>query len=231
MHLIDANKGHLLVDLNNLNWLDRQRMRLYARSINNKGAPLENCWGFIDGTARPICRPAINQEEYFSGHKRHHCVKYQSVICPDGIIVSLLGPYVGRRHDAGILRESNLYAQLQHCAVFNEEEKYALYGDPAYPIRELLLYPYPGRRLILVQQNFNTNMSAVRQAVEWGFGKILAEFAFLDFRKNQKILLQEVGAMYKTATLLVNCHTCLYGSQTSTYFELQPPNLEEYLGL
>jgi hypothetical protein len=24
--------------------------------------------------AGTICRPSINQEEYFSGHKRHHCV-------------------------------------------------------------------------------------------------------------------------------------------------------------
>lgn len=180
MNFIYEQKSHLLFDLNNLNWLDRNRMRYYARAVRNKGAALMNCWGFIDGTARPICRPSIDQENYFSGHKRHHCLKYQSVLCPDGIVASLIGPFPGRRHDAGILRDSNLYTQLEECARFDNDEKYVLYGDPAYPVMELLLCPYSGRRLTDEQQLFNTSMSSVRQAVEWGFGKIISEFAFLD---------------------------------------------------
>jgi hypothetical protein len=78
-----------------------------------------------------------DQEEYFSVHKRHHCVKYQSVLCPDGIIASLVGPYLGRRHDVRIFRKSNLYNQLEQRARFGVNEKYVLYGDPAYPIQEL----------------------------------------------------------------------------------------------
>lgn len=74
-------------------------------------------------------------------------------------------------------------------------------------------------------------MSALRQSVEWGFGKVINEFAFLDFKKNQKLLLQDVGTMYRTAVILTNCHTCLYGSQTAQYFEVNPPLLENYLGL
>ncbi|KAF0696435.1 DDE Tnp4 domain-containing protein [Aphis craccivora] len=74
-------------------------------------------------------------------------------------------------------------------------------------------------------------MSSVRQAVEWGFGKILTEFAFLDLKKNQKIHLQEVGKMYKVGVLSTNCHTCLYGSQGSNYFNILPPTLEQYLNL
>lgn len=231
MNIVITNKGHLLNNLVNINFLNQERLRNYAISVANKGAPLVNCWGFIDGTCRAVCRPKRDQEEYFSGHKRHHCVKYQSVLCPDGIVVSLKGPYTGRRHDAGILRESNLYEELEQVASFNDNEKYCLYGDCAYPIRELLLCPFPaGRGLTPEQQLFNASMSRVRQAVEWGFGKIAAEFAFVDFKKNQKILLQNIGNMYKTAAILSNCHTCLYGCQTSTYFETNPPNLDEYLG-
>lgn len=197
--------------------------------MTSKGAPVINCWGFIDGTARPICRPSINQMEYYSGHKRQHCVKYQSVLAPDGLIVSLKGAYPGRRHDAGIFRESNIYNQLEQCATFENEEKYALYGDCAYPIRELLLCPYSSRNLTPLQQNFNTCMSPLRQAVEWGFGKIVSEFAFLDFKKNNKLLLQDISTMYTIAAILTNCHTCLYGSQTAQYFNTEPPSLNEYL--
>lgn len=71
-------------------------------------------------------------------------------------------------------------------------------------------------------------MSAVRQVVEWGFGKTVALLAFLDFKKSQKIILQNVPQMYKVGTILTNCHTCLYGSQISMYFGLRPPSLQEY---
>jgi hypothetical protein len=52
-------------------------------------------------------------------------------------------------------------------------------------------------------------MKVLRIAVEWGFQKVASQFAFVDFKKNQKLLLQEVETMYKIAVLLTNCHTCL----------------------
>ncbi|XP_075543000.1 uncharacterized protein LOC142576660 [Dermacentor variabilis] len=55
---------------------------------------LQNCWGFIDGTARAICRPSRDQKLFFSGHKRFHALKYQAIMCPNGIICQLNGPYV-----------------------------------------------------------------------------------------------------------------------------------------
>lgn len=55
------------------------------------------------------------------------------------------------------------------------------------------------------------------------FGKIVQYFAYLDFKKNQKILLQPIGKYCLVGALLTNCHTCLYGSITSTFFDLQPP--------
>ena len=38
--------------LHNLNqaWLSSQNLQMYADAIHNKGAALDNCWGFIDGT-------------------------------------------------------------------------------------------------------------------------------------------------------------------------------------
>ncbi|KAF5269779.1 hypothetical protein FQA39_LY08560 [Lamprigera yunnana] len=102
-------KGNLLDDLDNLTWLNRDKMRVYAegvrvclmifvgingnglqtdeliqrcykynctdngigisitrrtysllKAIHNKGGAIDNCWDFIDGTARGICRPSIN---------------------------------------------------------------------------------------------------------------------------------------------------------------------------
>ncbi|KAJ8963680.1 hypothetical protein NQ314_005474 [Rhamnusium bicolor] len=121
---------------------------------------------------------------------------------------SLKGGFPGRRHDAGIFKESGLYEELEIKTVFNDNKKYTLYGDQVYGVMELLSFPYHGRPEDLpdYQQRFNTSMRTLRVAVEWGFQKVISEFAFVDFRKNQEILLQDVEALYKTAVLLTNCH-------------------------
>lgn len=127
-----------------------------------------------------------------------------------------------------MFRESGLYAQLEDLV---GEHSFVLYGDPAYPLRDLLMKPYSTSRTTPEQVAFNYAMSSVRQAVEWGFGKLVGNFAFLDFKKNQKMLLQDLRSMYRAAVILINCHTCLYGSQTGTQFNVQPPTLEEYLAM
>lgn len=104
------------------------------------------------------------------------------------MITSLKGAFLGRRHDAGIFRDSNLYRELQEVAVFPNDQTFVLYGDHAYPILDLLLCPFPNRAgLPNYQQHFNESMSAVRIAVEWGFQKLLSQFAFVDFKKKSKV--------------------------------------------
>lgn len=87
-------------------------VKFYSNAVATKRAPLQNCWAFIDATARLICRPMINQEEYYSGHKRQHCLKYYALLYQDRLIVNLHGAIPRRRHDAIIVRGSNLYKQL-----------------------------------------------------------------------------------------------------------------------
>ena len=78
------------------------------------------------------------------------------------------------------------------------------------------------------QKLFNSSMSKVREVVEWVFGDIVTYFAFLDYKKNLKIGLSPIGKMYSVCALLRNALTCLYGSTTSTYFDVQPPRLHDY---
>ena len=65
---------HHLLDSLDLVWLDPEA---FAEAVHEKGAPLTGCWGFIDGTPRPIARPVRNQRIMYSGHKRTHCLKFQ----------------------------------------------------------------------------------------------------------------------------------------------------------
>ena len=134
----------------------------------------------------------------------------------------------GRSHDAGILQRSGLLQQLEAHSNTPAGRPLCIYGDPAYPQRQHIQAPYKHNNLYEEEKVFNTAMSKVRVSVEWVFGEIVEYFAFVDFKKNQKIGLQEVGTMYITCALLQNAMTCLYGSSTSTFMGLHPPSLEEY---
>ena len=72
---------------------------------------------------------------------------------------------------------------------------------------------------------FNESMSAVRSSVEWLFGDIVNYFKFLDFKKNLKIGLSQVGKMYIVCAILRNALTCLYSNTTADFCVLDPPSL------
>ena len=95
--LFYKNWGFLMRNMKQ-NWLSRRNLELFAEVIHTKGAPLGNCWGFVDGTTRPVCRPGQNQRLLYNGHKRYHCIKSQSVVAPNGLIANLFGPVEGKRH-------------------------------------------------------------------------------------------------------------------------------------
>ncbi|KAK3105969.1 hypothetical protein FSP39_009829 [Pinctada imbricata] len=228
LNLIDSEHGHLLENLNQ-SWLAHNQLDEMVDSVRRCDAPLSNCWGFIDGTVRPICRPQENQRLVFNGHKRIHGLKFQSIVTPNGMIAHLFGPIEGRRHVAGMLRESGIETQMQRYMTTQNNEVYSVYGDPAYPISPYIIPPFRGGVITAQQMRFNKKMSAVRVSVEWTFGKVLSLFAFLDYKKNQKLYLQPVGKYYRVAAILTNCHTILYGSETGKFFGLCPPTLDEYL--
>ena len=58
--------SYLLEDFN-LPFLTPTKLEEYCRAIKRKGAALDNCFGFIDGTIRPICRPTVNQRMLYNG--------------------------------------------------------------------------------------------------------------------------------------------------------------------
>ncbi|KAG0434318.1 hypothetical protein HPB47_019192 [Ixodes persulcatus] len=146
--------GHLLRDLTAHSWLNPDQLDVFAEAVHNQGASLTNCWKFIDGTARAMCRPTWHQRTFFLGTQEvlYHYTKYQAVMCPNGIIARLDKPYEGCRHDACILRYSGLYTDLE---VLMNPKPFVFYGDPTYPHRELLQWPFGGASVTVGQATFN----------------------------------------------------------------------------
>ncbi|XP_048576221.1 uncharacterized protein LOC125557565 [Nematostella vectensis] len=162
---IYTNYRYLLSSFNQA-WLSPVHLEDYARLVALKGAALNNCWGVIDGTVRPICRPGLQQRTMYNGHKRVHAIKFQSVVAPNGLIANLFGPIEGKRHDSAMLHESGLLPLLERHAINTAGQPLCLYGDPAYPLRAQLQCPFRGRNLHTQQELFNLSMSKVRTAVE-----------------------------------------------------------------
>ena len=154
MDYIDSELGHLLSDLNQP-WLSSDNLLMFCDAIHTKGAALNNTWGFIDGTVRPISRPRIHQRIVYNGHKRQHALKYQSITTPNGMIANLYGPVEGKRHDATMLRMSGLMPILENFSLGPQQERLFIYGDPAYPLRWYLQAPFRGAQLTQQQKNFN----------------------------------------------------------------------------
>ena len=126
----------------------------------------------------------------------------------------------GKRHDAAMIAVSGLYLLPETHSHDPNGNPLAIYGYPAYSHRIHLQSPYKGANLTASQQQFNKSMSSVRVAVEWPFGEIATYFAFNDFKKNSKIGLQSVSKIYVVSCLIFNSKACLYGSQTSQFFDL-----------
>ena len=183
LDIIYSQWNHLLCNFNQ-NWLSRRSLETYCEKIHAKDTPLDNYWGFVDGTVRQMCRPSRNQKIVY-GHKRVHSLKFQSVLIPNGFIASLFGFVEGKRHDSDMLRESGLMNDLQNYSFDTNNSLLCLYGAP-----------FKAPNLTNAQRQFNRDMSSVRVAVEWGFGKVTYTVKFVDFKKNLKLLLSPVGKIY-----------------------------------
>ena len=61
-------------------------LQTYSVASYDKGVALDNCFGIVDGTVRPISKPGVNQRTVYNGQKRVHAFKFQSLALPNGLI-------------------------------------------------------------------------------------------------------------------------------------------------
>ena len=103
-------------------------------------------FGFIDNTIAPTCRPAggpaddgINarrldpliQRAFYTGWKKLHGLKLQTIDLPNGMTFHAYGPISCRHSDAFSFRESGIQQKL-HELQEDYPQKYSIYGDSAY---------------------------------------------------------------------------------------------------
>jgi len=187
--------GHLLT-----RWrgeITAERAAVYADAVRRRGAPLQTCVGFIDGTAIHVARPGGGlQRACYSGHKTQHVLKFQSVTTPDGLVFHMYGPHEGRCHDMVLYYESGLDDDLRQTHLI-DGARHCLYGDSAYVLRAWMQTGHenaPDR--IVAEWAFDLSMSRARETVEWGYQDIKQYFTTLDFQRKLKIPETAVGKQY-----------------------------------
>lgn len=100
--------------------MDKDLLKQFSLANVSKGSVETYIVGFIDCIIIPISLPLEDQQLYCSEYKRLHVIKFQSVVTPDGIILQMMGPWNGNRHDSGMLEESTLFEVLQDSIVLND---------------------------------------------------------------------------------------------------------------
>jgi hypothetical protein len=177
-----------------------------------------------------MARPGVDEDTVWSGHKRAHGLKFQSLMAPCGLVLDLAGAYPGGRNDAILLRWAGLEEELEAINAEEEEDEFVLYGDSAYSAARYVLTAYGGGATP-AQLRWNTEMNAVRTSVEWGFAKIVQHCAYFQCPTQLRLRQQPLGHMYATAVLITNIHSLLYGGGTTQAFFAcdMPFSLEWYL--
>ena len=160
------DRWNYLLNAMNQAWLSPNCFQLFENAIYVKGAPLDHCWGFTDGTVKLCCRSDFNQRIVYNGHKRVYGIKFQSVVNPGGLIANLFSPVEGRKYHSGMLGYSDLCTQLEQHARSQNHNILCLYGDPVYPLRSQLLGPFKSAGFTQIQQEWNQAMDKVRISVE-----------------------------------------------------------------
>ena len=183
--------------------LVESRAARYAAKIREKGSPLDRCVGFIDGTAIRISRPTRGQQSCYSGHKRCHALKHQSIVGPDGLFLHFWGPLEGRRHDMTLYRRSGMDQLLEQFLLIHGQQHY-LYGDPAHVLRPWLQKGFAGAALDAGEASFNREMNRARESVEWGFKDIKQLFSSNDHSRQMRALKSPIGLMMVVSSALTN---------------------------
>jgi hypothetical protein len=138
----------------------------------------------------------------------------------------------GNRGDAYLLWASNLqpFWRAHHFLHF-----FHMLADSAYGNNDVVIALFKRRQgepaLPLVRCMFNFVLSPIlRTEVEWGYEKIVQDWAMIDFKKKIQIEKCNVEVLFHLAVWLTNVITCArWGNHISNWFNCEYPTLDEYL--
>jgi hypothetical protein len=186
---------------------------------------------FLDNTLNATCRPGggpmsggelaprydvEEQRAFWTGWKKIHGFKWQTVDMPNGMNFEIAGPFSVRRNDNFTKDRSKIEDKLEQLQE-GDELKYIMHGDSAYGISDFLI------------SGGGRGMAAVREIIEWDYGDLKGLWKCMDYKTVLKMKGQPVGKIVLVALILRNAHSAMNGSQTSQYFRMSAPPFEDWV--
>lgn len=231
--------GHFLYpgDIRRLQSRLQEFVRAASRKVGLPDGTVIECFASVDGTNMEVCRPSGPweiQNAIFDGHHWIWAFVYMGVTTPDGIQSIFWGPEAGCENDENVvckaalhrIIEDNFTVQLPNGATI----KYYVYADGGYALSDdRIVRGFPDAMAGSDERLHNRIMNKVRISAEWGFQRIKTIFKSLMYRYCHSPFQGAVSVRFLAATILTNCHTCLYGAQENSYFGVPSPDLMEYL--
>ena len=107
-----------------------------------------------------------------------------------------------------------------------------IYGDSIYPRLSHLHSSWRHAGATQDQKRENKAYTKVRIMIEWNYGITGSIYSYLRNHDKLRLLASNiVSKVYTVATILRNCHVCMYGCETSMYFGLtfEDDFLERYM--
>lgn len=163
------------------------------------------CWfsGFYENSNGASGRNKFTTDITLIWHKRILCLAYQTIATPDGIIFSLYDPEVGRWHDLTVLKKSGLSDDLKNYLKFSGEQFY-IFGDKAYVLRNWLQVFFDSFTATTEQKIFNTEMSGIREGMEWSYKDPKQMWTRNDFARFLKVHQAPIYLIFIALTVGLN---------------------------
>jgi hypothetical protein len=186
--------------------------------------------GAIDNTLNATCRPGgprtggeqaprwdrLIQQAWWTGWKKLHGIKWQTLDLPNGMNLHVWGPASVRRNDNFTLGKSNILEKLRILQA-GQPLKFKIIGDSAYSDDDI------------IATGGGRGMSAIREQIEWNYKDLKMLWKYLDYKHVLKLRKQPVAKIVFVCMLLRNAHCSIYGNESSEYFNITPPSFEEWL--
>lgn len=149
---------------------------------------LPNCCAAVDGKHVAIQCPRNGGSLYYN-YKKFHSINLMAMCDSDYKFVAVdVGAY-GGNSDGSVFANSS----FGHLLLTNQLSlpasvplpnsdiivPYYIVGDAAFPLKENLMRPYPGKQLPPVKEHFNYRLSRARRTIENAFGILVARWRIL----------------------------------------------------
>lgn len=129
------------------------------------------------------------------------------------------------------MNNSNINERLAELQT-NDPIQFILFGDSIYPNLSHIRRKHEAEQEAVLdanQKKENSALNAGRTSIEWINNDLKTKWAFIDYKKCLKLRQAKLKNVILYCVLLTNMYKCLYGCQTSSYFNLNAPELEVYM--